>query len=95
MDASVANGKVLTETPLLDEIVYNCKIMVKGCVLKDEEEALNNESLESITNGDAYVALCEGKGSFSMFVYDEDILRKIPSLTEEQIIEYATDNDLI
>ena len=31
------NGKVYTEHPLLDEIVYNCKLIVKDLVIKNEE----------------------------------------------------------
>lgn len=93
--ATTINNKVLTDAPLLDEIVYNCKIMVKGCVLKDEHEAFDNETMESLQNGDTYVLISEGRGSFALFYYDKETLSKIPSLTPEQIEEYAADNSSI
>ena len=30
------NGKVYTDHPLMDEIVYNCKIIMQGIVVKND-----------------------------------------------------------
>lgn len=95
MDAVEINGKVLTEVPLLDEIVHNCKQLIKGIVLKDEDEALIYETFESLQNGDAYIAISEGKQQFSMFKYDVDTILKIPSILPEDAERYAKDNSLI
>ena len=41
--------KVLTDTPMLDEIIYNCKQMIyDGIILKDDFEADNNETESAI-----------------------------------------------
>ena len=45
--------KVLTETPMLDEIVYNCKqIISDGVILKDDKEADSQETESSMINSD-------------------------------------------
>ena len=37
--------KVLTDTPMLDKIIKNCKKMINdGIILKDDFEADNNET---------------------------------------------------
>lgn len=49
-------NKQFTEMPLLDEIVYNTKIMAYGTVLKDQNAADNAEtSLEIKRAGDLYI----------------------------------------
>lgn len=61
------NGKVYTDHPLMDEIVYNCKLILKGLVVKNdilansfetEESLKNSEILTIIRNGKLTLALC-------------------------------------
>ena len=89
--------KVLTDTPMLDEIIYNCKYMIKeGIVLKDTVEADNMETESSMVKSDLYIASIEGFSTFRMYEYDRsDIVAAAPHATNIQIIEWADNNDLI
>lgn len=88
--------KVLTDTPMLDEIVYNCKYMINdGIVLKDSEEADDNETESSMVRSDLYLASIEGFSTFLMYEYDESDIAAIPNLTNKEIIEWAANKDLV
>ena len=91
------DDKVLTDTPMLDEIVYNCKYMIKeGIVLKDTEEADNNETESSMVRSDLYIASIEGFSTFPMYEYDKsDIAAVAPHITNVQLQSWADDNDRI
>ena len=89
--------KILTDTPLLDEIVYNCKYMINdGIVLKDSQEADECETESSMVNSDLYIASIEGFSTFRMYNYNEsDIVATIPNLTNKEIYEWSGNNELI
>ena len=89
--------KILTDTPLLDEIVYNCKYMINdGIVLKDSAEADEYETESSMVKSDLYIASIEGFSTFRMYKYDEtDLATNIPHLTTKEIYEWAGNNELI
>lgn len=59
--------KILTDTPLLDEIVYYSKIMCLDTVIKDKDEADLYETLESIKNANIYISCIEGRATFNLF----------------------------
>jgi hypothetical protein len=83
-------NKILTDNPLLDEIVYNCKIMALGTVLKDEAEADSCETLESLRASDLYIGCYENKVKFLDFTYDADFLSKYilsPVLLQECVLD--------
>ena len=40
--------KVYTDSSMLDEIVHNLKLILQGIILKDQQEAEDNETAESI-----------------------------------------------
>ena len=63
--------RVETDNPLLDEIVYNCKLILKSCILKDQEAADNAETLESLKEADTYRAIKEGRASIYLFEVNE------------------------
>lgn len=44
----IVNGKIYTDAPLLDEIVYNCKLILKDIVVKNEKLALQYETATSM-----------------------------------------------
>ena len=46
--------KVLTDASLIDEIVYECRQILKSIVVKDEEKATKNETLKSLRESDLY-----------------------------------------
>ena len=47
--------KQASEYPLLDEIIYQCQIMMNGLILKDETRADENETVESLRQSDIYL----------------------------------------
>ena len=95
MDKPSLDNKVFTDNPLLDEIIYNIRQLATGTVLKDKDKADNAETLESMQSGDLLVAISQGMVRFEYFHYDEDFLRKVPGISDENIVKYAADNNLI
>ena len=87
--------KQASENPLLDEIIYQCQIMMSGIILKDEERALENETLESVKQSDIYANIMRGTYNFPMFKYTLAMLKKIPTLSRRDCLIYARDNNLI
>lgn len=84
-------NKVETEYPLLDEIVYNCKKIMKTLILKDKREADKNETLESLKQSDIYMAIQEKRCKLSMFEigYADFINSGIPkSIVQECGLDY-------
>lgn len=59
------NGKIYTEHSLMDEIVYNCKIILSEIVIKNETLANKYETQESVTNFEYYKMITENRISFS------------------------------
>lgn len=89
-------SKFYTDNPLLDEIYYNCELMARGTVLKDEDLANNNETAESIKNADRYIMAVENKAKYYLFQYtEEDIREVIKDASNEDIASYVEDNELI
>lgn len=93
--AKSEENKVLTDNPLLDEIVWNAKMLARGVVLKDQTEADRYETLESVQNGDMLIAINQYNVRFDRFLYTEELLRKVPNISEEQVIAWSRDNSLI
>lgn len=87
--------KVLTENPLLDEIIWNAKILARGVVLKDQDEADKYETLETIQNGDMLISINQYSVKFDRFIYTVDLLRKLPNISEYTAMIWANDNSLI
>lgn len=66
--------RIYTDNPLLDELVYACKIMMTDCILKDQEEADSYETLETVRNSDIYAAIVENRARFEYFDYSYELL---------------------
>lgn len=81
--------KVYTENPLIDEIIYECKQIIQGIVLKDENEANKNETEKSMRDADIYKEIQYGTATYGMFEYTYETFMKIPSMTPEMAIRYA------
>ena len=79
--------KIITDNPFVDELLYCVKQLAYKCVLKDEAQALKNETIESIKNGDLYIASLEGRAMFELFTYDEEALRTLP-ISDAQVQSY-------
>lgn len=85
-----------TDTPLLDEVYYNCEIMARGTVLKDEDEANKQETIATLKNANRYILAVENKAKWYLYDYtEEDIRLQIPDITDEKLDEYMEDNKLI
>ena len=67
--ARTVNGKVLTDNSLMDEIVYQTKIILKNIILKNETTANENETEESITESDYFIACKNGSMEISFFPF--------------------------
>ena len=67
--------KTYTDHPMLDEIVYNCKKILRSIVIKNDVYALDCETTNSITYADAYYILKKnGYISFELFPFNEEVL---------------------
>lgn len=87
--------KVLTENPIVDELIYNGQILMSGCILKDQNEADKYETFESIKQSDFYMLIKENRIGFNSFHYDERLLSKLDVFSPEELIIYEDNNSLI
>lgn len=92
--------KQLTDIPLLDEIVYNTKIMAYGTVLKDQEAADKAETSAEIQRiADMYIKCIDNTLlKFESFIYTYDFLVKTADrngLSPSYFQIYADNNHLI
>ena len=71
------NLKVYTEYPMVDEIIHNLKLMMNDITLKDTDEALKNESKESIADSDIFMSINNGSPDFRDFVYTKQTFHKL------------------
>lgn len=63
--------------PLLDELIFNLKKIVDTCVLKDQQQADNNETLESQRNSDLYISCLEERVNYKSFTYNQRDLMEV------------------
>ena len=67
--------KIYTDNlPLLDEVVYYLKIIAEDIILKEDEIATANETLQSIKASDLYIMCIEGTARIELFNYTESQL---------------------
>ena len=86
--------RIETENPLLDEILYNAKLMIKTCILKNEYEADNAETKQSKINGDRYLLACEKRCTYIMFDdYQTSDFRDAGILNNNMINHYLNHPD--
>ena len=72
--AKNVNTKVYTEHSLMDEVVYQTKIILDNIVLKNAVEADANETEDSIKESDYYIACKNGTMELSFFPLTEELL---------------------
>ena len=69
------NGKVITDYPLMDEICYNCKLILKSIVIKNDILADSKETEDSIPYAEMNALIDEyGYVDFDTFYFTEEIL---------------------
>lgn len=81
--------KVLTDNPLIDEIVYECQQILKGIIIKDEEQLLKNETQVSLQEADLYHDIQCGTDIFANYEYTFDVYMKVPNMDEKRAQMYA------
>ena len=59
--------KVYSDNPFVDELIYYVKIIAPGCIIKNETEADNAETVVSLRDADIYIACYEGRATFELF----------------------------
>ena len=79
--------KSYSNNPFVDNIIYYAKMIAMNCTVKDEEEALKNETKESLYAGDVLIACVEGKAHYEMF-------DKIPIEIIEKYVQLSTNLDI-
>ncbi len=70
------NGKVYSDHALMDELIYNTKIILKDIVLKNAVEADENETELSIEQSDYLLAIDNGSMMINFFPLTEELLTK-------------------
>lgn len=79
--------RTYTNNPFVDNVIYYAKWIAMNCTIKDEEEALANETKESLYNGDLFIACSEGHAHYEAF-------KKIPTEILEKYIPARSNLDL-
>ena len=90
------NGKAFTDHPLMDEIVYNCKLILNGIVIKNDILANMSETENSINNAELLFLQTETGTdvSFDLFIFTKEILQAY-GYSETVAEAYAKDKNLI
>ena len=81
--------KVLTDASLIDEIMYECKQILRGIVIKDQERADKAETKKSLREADLYHDIQMGTDILENYTLTYDIFMKIPSMTPDRAIRYT------
>ena len=70
----IVNGKTYTSYPLLDDIVYNSKMILNGIVVKNEYVAHLYETEETLYNQEILFKCTDGTMTFSAMPYTAEML---------------------
>lgn len=69
--------RIYTDNPFVDELVYYTKLLSIGTILKNEQQALKYETLETLKKYDIFRLSKEGKAKFDLFdSYPAEVLQK-------------------
>lgn len=85
--------KVLTENPYIDELIYQVKIMSYGCILKNNQKALENETRESINNAGIYIACKDGVAKYNTVDYTQEMFDLLPSIQKTVVDSILEDKE--
>ena len=79
--------KTITDNPFVDNVLYYSKLLALNCTVKDEDEALNNETPESLKRRELLIASVEKTSIYEM--YDS-----IPKEILEKYVKVVTNLDI-
>ena len=68
-----SNGKIITNNPIMDEIVYGCKLILKGIVVKNEYTAFLYETEETLQMAEYYTKCLNCTMTFAMFPFTKEL----------------------
>ena len=66
--------KTVTSNPFIDLLLFYIKTLAYGCIIKDEQEAIDNETEVTCKAFDEYSAAYENRAVFELYDYGRDIL---------------------
>lgn len=84
------NGKVYTDHPLMDEMVYNLDQIMDNIVLKNEVRALSEETAESLNSAAIYMAILNDRSRFESFPFTKEMLSAY-GYNSLQVVNYYGD----
>ena len=70
-------GKVFTDYPFVDVLIYYVKQLAMYCIVKSETEASAAETLRTEYMGDLFIQSIEGTADWRLYDYNQTILSKI------------------
>lgn len=88
------NGKVYTEHALMDEIVFNGKIILSNIVIKNDTLANYYETQESLDNATYYMMIQDGRMTFQLCPFTYDSLAAY-GYSSDDITRYLFNRNLI
>ena len=59
--------KTYSSNPFVDNLIYYAKMLALNCTVKHEEEALKNETKETLNAGNTYINCIEKRTTYEMF----------------------------
>lgn len=69
------NGKVLTDHPMMDEMIYNLNIIMKQIVIKDQGKADAEETEEIMNEAATYLSIINSEDRFETFPFTKAMLQ--------------------
>lgn len=85
--------KIVTDNPFVDNTLYYSKLLAANCTVKDEDEALANETAETLRAGEVLIACVEGTARYEIYKsIPKEILEKYIAIKDNLDI-YAKDNN--
>ena len=69
--------KTITDNPFVDNVLYYSKLMALNCTVKDEEEALSQETVESLRRRELLISSVEKTSTYEVYTsIPKEILEK-------------------
>lgn len=88
MSYKFENDKFSTSNPFIDIVIYNAKILGFNCIIKDQQKADSNETVESLKNFGLYSACLENHVELGLFDNIPENFLKEVGMNEDEIEVY-------
>lgn len=72
---ATVNGKVYTDHPMMDEMIYNLNIIMNQIVVKDQTKADEEETQETLDNSAVYLSIINAVDRFETFPFNKKMLQ--------------------